>query len=101
PQTISFSPSSPVAYGVPPITLSATGGASGNPVTFSITSGSGFGSLSGANNSILTITGAGTITIAANQAGNTDYSAATEVTASIVVAHLSQTIALTPLSPVT
>jgi Bacterial Ig-like domain (group 3)/MBG domain (YGX type) len=101
PQTISFSPSSPVAYGVAPITLSATGGASGNAVTFSITSGNGFGSLSGTNNSTLTITGAGTITIAANQAGNTNYSAATQVTASIVVTSVAQTITFTPSTPVT
>jgi hypothetical protein len=100
-QTITFTPSTPVIYGAAPITLSATGGISGNPVTFSITSGSGFGSLSGTNNSMLTITGAGTITIAANQAGNTDYSAATAVTASIVVSKVSQTIAFTSLLPVT
>jgi len=86
PQTItSFTPSSPVTYGVTPITLSATGGASGNPVTFSILSGGSYGSLSGTNNSILTITGAGTIQVAANQAGNSSYAAATQVTANIVV----------------
>src|SRR6202041_3256275 len=100
-QTITFTPSTPVIYGAAPITLSATGGISGNPVTFSITSGSGFGSLSGTNNSMLTITGAGTITIAANQAGNTDYSAATAVTASIVVSKVSQTITFSPSSSVT
>jgi large repetitive protein len=101
PQTISFSPSSPVAYGVAPITLSATGGASGNAVTFSITSGNSFGSLSGTNNSTLTITGAGTITIAANQAGNTDYSAATQVIVSIVVSSVAQTITFTPSTQMT
>jgi Bacterial Ig-like domain (group 3)/MBG domain (YGX type) len=100
PQTISFSPSSPVAYGVAPITLSATGGASGNAVTFSITSGGSFGSLSGTNNSTLTVTGVGTITIAANQAGNTNYAAATQVTASIVVTTVAQTISFSPSSPV-
>jgi hypothetical protein len=86
-QAISFTaPTSPVTYGVAPITLSATGGASGNPVTFSIVSGPG--TLSGANNSILTVTGAGTIVVAANQAGTSgalNYSAAAQVTQSIVV----------------
>src|ERR1017187_9662030 len=39
-QTISFAPiASPVTYGVPPISLSATGGGTGNPVTFSVLSG--------------------------------------------------------------
>jgi len=66
-----------------PITLSATGGASANPVVFSIVSGPG--SLSGTNNNILTITGAGTVVIAANQAGNTTYAAAPQVTQSIAV----------------
>jgi hypothetical protein len=83
-QAITFAPpASPVSYGVAPVTLVATGGASGNPVTFSIVSGPG--SLSGASKSLLTVTGAGTIVIAANQAGNTNYSAAPQVTQSIVV----------------
>ena len=84
-QAITFTPpTSPVIYpGTSPITLSATGGASGNPVTFGILSGPG--SLSGTNNSLLTVTGTGTIMIAANQAGNTNYSAAPQVTQSVVV----------------
>jgi hypothetical protein len=86
-----------VTYGVSPITLSATGGASGNAVTFSFVSGPG--TLSG---STLTVTGAGTIVIAANQTGNTNYSAATQVTQSIVVNQASQTITFTPpTTPVT
>ncbi len=90
-QTISFTPASPVTYGVSPITLSATGGASGNAVTFSIVSGPG--SIAG---NILTITGAGTIVVAANQLGNTNYSAAPQVTASIVVN--KATASVTPAS---
>lgn len=79
-QTITFNPpASPVTYGASPVTLSATGGASGNPVTLSV---SGPGSLNG---NILTITGAGTISITANQAGNSNYTAADPVTRSIVV----------------
>jgi len=83
-QAITFTPpASPAYFGASPITLVASGGPSGNPVTFSIVSGPG--SLSGTNNSVLTLTGGGTIVIAANQAGDTDYSAAPQVTQSIVV----------------
>jgi len=96
-QTITFpQPSSPVYYGVAPIILSATGGASGNPVIFSVLSGPG--SLSGTNNSVLTVTGAGTITIAADQAGNIDYSAAPEAIQSVFVLY-SQSAALTAPTP--
>jgi CSLREA domain-containing protein len=97
-QTVTFTPpTSPVTYGVAPITLSATGGASGNAVVFSVVSGPG--TITG---STLTATGAGTIVIAANQAGNTNYSAATQVTQSIVVNAASQTITFTPpTSPLT
>ena len=79
-QTINFAtPTSPVTYGVLPITLSATGGASGNAVVFSVVSGPG--TISG---STLTVTGAGTIQIAANQAGNANYTAAPQATQSLV-----------------
>jgi len=83
-QTISFtSPASPVTYGGPAIGLSATGGASGNPVTFSIDTGStATGSISG---STLTVSSVGTLVIDANQAGDTNYVAASEVQRSIVV----------------
>jgi sugar lactone lactonase YvrE len=80
PQTITFTaPSSPVTYGVSPIALSASA-SSGLAVTFSVVSGPG--SLSG---STLTITGAGTVVVAANQAGDNNYAAAPQVTQSVVV----------------
>ena len=80
-QTISFTaPTSPVTFGISPISLAATGGSSGNGVTFSVLSGPA--TVSG---NILTVTGAGTIQIAANQAGNTNYTAAAQVTQNIVV----------------
>jgi hypothetical protein len=83
-QSITFMPpASPVNYGVSPITLVATGGASGDPVTFSILSGPG--TVSGVNGTTLTITGLGTVVVAANQAGNSNYTAASQVTQSIVV----------------
>jgi hypothetical protein len=78
--TISFTTPSPVTYGTAPIALSATGGASGNAVTFSVVSGPG--SITG---NTLTINGAGSVVVAANQLGNTNYTAAAQVTQSIVV----------------
>ena len=89
-QTINFTaPTSPVVFGVAPITLAATGGASGNAVTFSVLSGPG--TISG---STLTVTGAGTIQVAANQAGNTNYSAAAQVTQGVVVNKAAPVITL-------
>jgi streptogramin lyase len=94
-QSITFTPpTSPVTYPASPITLSATGGASGNPVVFSVVSGPG--TLSGTNGRTLTITNAGTVVVAANQAGNTDYSAASQVTQSIVVNPPAVPILLSP-----
>jgi hypothetical protein len=93
-QTITFTaPTSPVTYGVPPITLSATS-TSGLAVVFSVVSGPG--TVSG---STLTITGVGTIVVAANQVGNTSYTAATQVTQSIVV-NVAGTVATPTFSPV-
>jgi hypothetical protein len=91
-QAIAFTqPASPVTYGVPPITLSATGGASGKPVVFSIdASSSGSGTISG---STLTITGVGNLIIDANQAGDSDYLAATQVSRTIVVGQETLTVA--------
>jgi len=91
-----FAPTTPVTYGVSPITLTATGGASGNPVTFSVISGPG--SVSGTNNATLTVTGAGTIVVAANQIGNTSYLAAPQVTASIVVNKAALTVTANPIT---
>lgn len=95
-QGITFTaPATPVSYGVTPITIVATGGASGNPVVFSVLSGPG--TVSG---NVLTVTGVGTIVVAADQAGNSTYSAAPEVTRSVVVNQASQTIDFTaPASP--
>ena len=89
-QLINFSAPLSKTYGDAPIILSANGGASGNPVTFSVVSGSG--SLSGTNNSTLSITGAGSIVVKASQAGNSLYSAATEVQQTIVVSPKALTI---------
>ena len=90
-QSISFTaPASPVTFGVAPITLSATGGASGSAVVFSVVSGPG--TIAGNK---LTVTGAGTIQIAANQASSINYSAAAQVTQSVVVNKAVPLVALT------
>ncbi|NTV15595.1 MAG: hypothetical protein HGA96_16985, partial [Desulfobulbaceae bacterium] len=90
-QTISnFNPPANKVYGDAPITLSATGGGSTSPVTFSVVSGPG--SVSGTNNSTLTITGAGTIVVQASQAGDINYTAAVNVQASIIVAAKTLTV---------
>jgi hypothetical protein len=66
-----------------PIPLSATGGASGNPVTFLVHAGPG--TIACTPNCALTITGLGTVTVYANQLGNADYTAAPQVSQSVVV----------------
>ena len=85
PQTINFTqPPSPLPFvaGLR-IPLMATGGASGNPVVFSIdASSTGTGTVSGR---VLTITGPGTVIIDANQAGGSNFSAAPQVRCSIVI----------------
>jgi hypothetical protein len=98
-QAISFTPPASATYGDAGIDLSghASGGASGNPVTFSVVSGPG--ALSGTT---LGFTGAGDLVIRASQAGNDDYLPATDVEATITVAVAGATVALTsePASPV-
>jgi hypothetical protein len=88
PQTITFSAPTSALFGST-LTLSATGGGSGNPVVFSLDSSSTLGActLSGANDSVVTFTGSGNCVIDANQAGNNDYFAATEVTVKISVTY--------------
>lgn len=70
---------STVTYGVSPINLSATA-SSGLPVLFSVLSGPA--TISG---STVTITGVGTVVVAANQAGNSIFPAAPQITRTITV----------------
>jgi trimeric autotransporter adhesin len=78
-------------------TVTATGGLSGNPVTFTSTTTS-VCTTGGTNGSTVTIATAGTCTIAANQAGNNAYAAAAQVTQSITINQGSQTIIFGALS---
>jgi sugar lactone lactonase YvrE len=90
-------------YGVAPITLAASGGASGNPIVFSVdASSTGMATISG---SLLTVTGAGNLVIDANQAGglvgSVYYAAATQVQLTLTINPAGQTISFTTLaSPV-
>jgi sugar lactone lactonase YvrE len=67
-QTITFSVSGPLSYGIAPFPVVATGGGSGNPVVLALQSGPA--SLSG---NTLTVTGVGAIVLTATQAGNALY----------------------------
>ena len=92
-QTITFTglPSTATYGSAGPYTLNATA-SSGLPVSYSVTGPAGI------TGSTLTITGVGTVAVAASQAGNTDYAAAASVTQSIVVSAQSQTITFAAIS---
>ena len=98
-QSITFTstPPSPAVIGGT-YTPTANGGASGNPVTFSIdASAKGSCSISGAT---VTFVAVGTCVIDANQAGNANYEAATQVQQSFaVLGTQSITFTSTPPSP--
>ena len=85
-QAIAFtsSPPSPAVFGGS-YTPAATGGGSGNPVLFSIDSSSGAGVCSISSGTV-SLTGAGTCVIDADQAGNADYDAAAQQQQSFTVA---------------
>jgi hypothetical protein len=97
PQTIVFTTSPPAtaAYKTS-FTVAATGGASGNAVTFT---SSGACSNSGATYTVTS--GTGTCSVIANQAGNSNYSAAPQVTKSVTPTQATQTIAFTTNPPAT
>ncbi len=78
-QTITFPNPGSQTYGVAPLTLTATA-TSGLPVTYAVVSGPA--TISG---NVLTVTGAGTITIQADQGGNANYSAAPSVQQNLTV----------------
>jgi hypothetical protein len=90
-QTITFAPATPVKFSVGTVNLSATA-SSGLPVSFSLISGPAT-----LSNATLSLTGAGTVTVKATQAGNSTYKAATAVTKNIVISKGSQTITFAPI----
>ncbi|MFL5600400.1 MAG: RCC1 domain-containing protein, partial [Gemmatimonadaceae bacterium] len=96
PQTISFTsvPPSPAVVGAA-YTVTATGGGSGNPVTFSIPTTSSVCSVS---DNTVTFLAVGSCTIAADQAASTEYSAGTQVTQTFNVVGV-QAIQFTSVAP--
>jgi alpha-tubulin suppressor-like RCC1 family protein len=97
PQAITFISPAPsnATVGGPTYKVAATGGGSGNPVTFTIDSASK--SVCTISGSIVSFVGAGTCTIDANQAGNASYEPAPQAQQSFPVAPRLPTI--TKLSP--
>jgi hypothetical protein len=98
-QTITFTSTAPssATMGGATYTVTATGGASGNPVTFS----SATTSVCSVSGSVVSFIGAGTCTIDANQAGNTNYGAAAQVTQSFPVHPATTTTTLNVRTPLT
>ena len=97
-QAITFDTVGPRSYGDPDFTVSATGGGSGNPVTFS-TLTTDVCLVSGAT---VTIVGAGLCTIDADQAGDGSHADAPQAHAEIQVARAGQaTLAVNAVSPAT
>ncbi|MBB5619125.1 hypothetical protein HDE69_000161 [Pedobacter cryoconitis] len=87
PQTITGLPATLAAvYGDGNITLSATGGASGNAVTYT-SDNPAIAEITGSNQVL--IKKPGTILIKANQAGSADYSPAAEVISTLTIAKAS------------
>ena len=84
-----FAPASPVSFGAAPATLTADGGASGNPIVFATTSANTVCTVSGSQ---VTFVGVGTCALTANQAGDATYSAAPQVTQSITINAAAQAI---------
>jgi uncharacterized membrane protein YdcZ (DUF606 family) len=94
-QAITFTngPPATAAYNTS-FTVAATGGASGNAVTFT---SSGSCSNSGAKYTMTS--GTGTCSVIANQAGNSDYTAATQVTKTVTATLVAQSITFTTNPP--
>ncbi len=87
-QTITFAALTNKTYGDADFTVNASA-SSGLPVTFSIVSGPA--TISG---NVVSLTGAGSVTVRASQAGDATYAAATSVDRSFTVAKASSAIAV-------
>ncbi|MBQ4820608.1 LamG domain-containing protein [Aquimarina sp. MMG016] len=80
-QVITFDALADVAFGDADFDLAATGGASGNTVTF-VSSDTNVVTISG---NTVTIVGTGTVSITASQIGNANYDAAADVVQSLTI----------------
>jgi hypothetical protein len=83
-QTVTFNSLSQVIYGDAPFTISATGGASGKPVSFT-SSDNTVATCSGTNGATITILKAGSCTIYAYQPGSASYEEAPVVSQVLTV----------------
>jgi hypothetical protein len=77
--------------------LAVSDSASGQPVTYAVDSNSP-AVVSGTNGTTLTLTGAGTVTVIANQAGNTAYAVATSISQQFTVNKTTLTVQATTSS---
>lgn len=93
PQTISFTAPAPGVVGGS-ATLSATGGGSGNPVVFTVDTSSGAG-VCAVSGSTVRYAATGSCVIDANQAGNSNFTAAPQVQRRITVGKASSSTRLT------
>jgi DNA/RNA endonuclease G (NUC1) len=82
-QTLTFDALPDRSYGEAPFTVSASGGASGDAVTFAAT---GACTSTGTDGSTIVITAAGSCSVTASLAGDANYDAAADVTQSFAVA---------------
>ena len=86
-QAITFNYPGSKTYGDAAFNLNYTAGASGEPVYFTVVSGPAT-----VTGSTLTITGVGTVTVRASQAGNANYNASADVDQSFTVNRAALTI---------
>ena len=93
-QTISFAALGNKTFGDADFNLSATGGASGNTVTYT----SSNPLVAAIVGNTVTIVGVGSTTITASQLGNTNYNAAANVQQTLIVGKASQSITFAALS---
>lgn len=96
PQVITFNALADKTWENLDYTVSATGGASGNPVTFT-SSNTAIAQTTGTNGSTIHIVKPGTCNIIANQAGNTYYLDATPVSRTQIIHKAPQVITFNPL----
>ena len=92
-QTLTFNPLADRTFGELSFGLNATRGASNVPITFSAT-----GNCQVIIPSSLAITGAGSCTVTASEAGNSNYNPAPDVSRSFNIAKANQTISFAALS---
>jgi len=92
PQILTFNPLSNKTYGDAPFTLTSNS-SSGLPVSFTVVSGPAT-----VTGNLVTLTGAGLVTIRVNQAGNINFASATAIDRSFTVDKAVQTISFASLS---